>query len=154
MAWFAPLIPSDPQALAALDYFLHGLHFILIAFVVTGWMFASLRRLHLLVLGIVWLSWLGLGLYVRNFGYCLLTDWQWQVKTALGETNLPPSYLEYLYWRLTGSDVDNEVMSWIAAIVLVLSTLLSLAANRREDEDEDEEPATIPPIALKLKRLP
>ncbi len=131
MPWLTPLIPDDPQALAALDWLLHVMHLAVIIFVMTGWMLRRLRRLHLAVLAVVWFSWLALGLYVGNLGYCLLTDWQWQVKAALGEVYLPPSYPEYLYWRLTGGDIADRLMAFVAAAVLIGCTLVSLWLNLR-----------------------
>jgi len=131
MSWFPLFIPSDQQKLVLLDWFLHGLHLVIIIFVLTGWMIGLLRRMHLAALAIVWLSWLGLGLYVGNLGYCILTDWQWQVKAALGENYLPPSYLEYIYWRITRENIDDILISWGAAVVLLICTLISLHLNYR-----------------------
>lgn len=132
MPWFAPLIPEDPQALAVLDWALHGLHLAVIGFVLTGWLFPRLRRWHLALLAVVWFCWLALGLYVGNLGYCALTDWQWQVKTALGETGLPPSYPEYLYQRLTGGDLHDGLVAWSAAVTLLICTWGSLYLNFRK----------------------
>ena len=36
----------------------------------------------------------------------MLTDWQWRVKWALGERDLPGSYIEYLLRSLWPEDID------------------------------------------------
>lgn len=75
----------------------------------TFWMsFRTLRIAQVSVL-LTLVSWFGFGLFY-GFGYCFLTDWHWQIKEKLGQTNLPPSYIKYILDKVTG-------MSWDAALV-------------------------------------
>lgn len=131
MPWFTNILPSDLAELHLWDSALRFLHAALVIFLVSGWAIRPIRRLHLYVVGIVWASWLGLGLYVGHLGYCVITDLQWQVKQKLGETPLPRSYIEYEYQRLGGGGIDNTLMAWVVAGIFLAITLLSLWVNFR-----------------------
>ena len=113
---------------AFLDYLFVAFHTGLISFNATGWIWRRTRRWHLLCIVATWASWLGLGL-VYGLGYCPCTDWHWQVKRALGETELPSSYIKYYFDKLTGQEwnaatVDTGVML-AGLVVLVLSIWLN-----------------------------
>jgi hypothetical protein len=74
------------------------LHSLLIVFNLFGWAWQRTRRLNLLLTVGSWLifaPWYGLG-------YCPCTDWHWQVKDALGQTDLPNNYRTYLLYAWTG----------------------------------------------------
>lgn len=131
MPWLDSIIPSDSGSLQLWDVTLRWLHAALVLFLICGWMIARLRRVHLVVVGVVWLGWLGLGLYVGHLGYCVLTDLQWRVKAQLEEQPLPPSYIEYEYQQLGGGDVDNTLVAVLVAVAFVAITLASLWVNRR-----------------------
>lgn len=103
-----------------LDYLFVAIHSGLVLFNLTGWIWASTRRVHLLVIGLTLISWFGLGL-AYGWGYCPCTDWHWQVKRALGETDLPYSYVKYYLDRLTGLD-------WNARFIDAAVLLLGLSA--------------------------
>jgi hypothetical protein len=105
---------------AVLNTFFLVFHASLIAFILTGWIWPRTRRLHLLVMGLTFLSWFGLGLFY-GIGYCPCTDWHWQVKRARGETGLPNSYVKYYLDRLTG-------LSWQQGLVDISVLLIALAA--------------------------
>lgn len=119
------LIPASRDLLAMLDWLLHAAHVGLIAFILGGWLVPAWRGLHLMMIGAVWLCWLGLGFYVGHIGYCILTDWHWQVKTLLGQAHLPSSYIEYLYWQAGGGDIDDTLVAALTAVALILTTCLS-----------------------------
>lgn len=125
MEFFSQLLPEDPQHLLWLDYALNILHFTLVCFVVFGAFFKKLVPVHFPVLLIIWLSWCALGYYLDALGYCPLTDWHWQVKYRQGQVNLPPSYIEYCYGKITGQDVDNALISNITAGVMLVVTIFS-----------------------------
>lgn len=109
---------------AFLDIFFIVFHTTLILFNLTGWIWRKTRRLHLIVILLTLGSWTILGIFF-GFGYCPCTDWHWDVKRRLGETNLPNSYIEYYLDRITPFDWDAGVVD-----VLVLSlTLLALGAS-------------------------
>ncbi len=103
-----------------LDVFFLLLHWLLIVFVLTGWAMKRTRKAHLGLLGLTMLSWLGLGTYY-GFGYCPFTDWHWQVKRKLGESELPSSYVKYYLDSATG-------LNWDGFVVDVSVTAIGLAA--------------------------
>ncbi|MFQ5630881.1 MAG: DUF2784 family protein [bacterium] len=95
--------------LTFLDILLHLAHLILIAFNLFGWLHPKTRRANLICLLLTAGSWFLLGLYY-GIGYCPLTDWQWQIKLQMGETNLPHSYIKYITDRLTDFDFDPLII--------------------------------------------
>jgi hypothetical protein len=116
---------------ALLDYFLVAFHGSLVLFNLTGWIWKRTRRLHLAVISLTFLSWFGLGVFF-GWGYCPLTDWHWQVKGKLGETNLPDSYIKYYMDGLMGVDSLPFAVD-TATLVLALSALvLSCVLNWRD----------------------
>lgn len=117
--------------LAFLDVFFLVFHSALVLFNLTGWIWRRTRRLHLWTIGATVLSWFGLGLFY-GWGYCPCTAWHWDVKRALGETDLPRSYVKYYLDRLTGLSWDPTLVD-AAVVVLGLGALaLSAWLNRRD----------------------
>jgi hypothetical protein len=103
-----------------LDYALDGLHIALLLFNLFGWLSPWLR-LHALMLAATAFSWLVLG-YWYGWGYCVFTDWHWQVKHHLGQVDLPASYISYLlakYLSLTPTPfvVNNATLGCFLASV-------------------------------------
>ena len=115
----------------SLDYGLAAFHGALVLFNLTGWIWAVTRRVHLIVIGLTFLSWLGLGV-IYGWGYCPCTDWHWQVKHALGETDLPYSYVKYYADRLTGLDWDPLIVDAAVLGLGLLALILSLWMNWRD----------------------
>lgn len=89
------------------------------------------RRLHLAVISLTVLSWFGLGMFY-GIGYCPCTDWHWQVKRALGEVELPVSYVKYYLDRFTGLDLDPMAIDVSVAVLGVGALLVSLVLNLRD----------------------
>lgn len=117
-----------------LDIFFVVFHSLLIGFNLIGWIWKKTRRLHLVVLTLTVLSWFGLGAFY-GFGYCPCTDWHWRVKRALGQTDLPASYVKYYLDRLTGIDwspqfVDATVLA-VTLAALGVSAWLNWRDRRR-----------------------
>ena len=81
--------------LLLLDILLTLAHLVLIGFNLFAWLFPKLRRAHLITVAVTAGSWFILGIWFGT-GYCPITDWQWQVKEKLGETNLPASFVKYM----------------------------------------------------------
>lgn len=80
------------------------------------WIPARTRNAHALVVGVTALSWFVLGpLMGRGLGYCVLTDWHWEVKRALGERQLPGSFVTYMFQWI---GVDAE--AWVTELTLTL----------------------------------
>lgn len=84
-----------------LDWFFTALHLIIIGFNLVGWIWRKTRALHFVFVLLTAGSWLILGIWF-GLGYCPITDWQWQLKEKLGETNLPNSFIKYFVDKVTG----------------------------------------------------
>ncbi|MCF7994354.1 MAG: DUF2784 domain-containing protein [Chromatiaceae bacterium] len=121
----------DVSTLRLLDQALFLLHAALVLFILTGWMWARIRRLHLLVVVLTLGSWVGLGVWY-GWGYCPLTDWHWQVKAALGETGLPASYIKYYADALTGTSWNPMLIDvWVVGLALA-ALVVSAVLNERD----------------------
>ena len=114
-----------------LDILLHFAHLALIAVNLFGWILPRLRRINLICLLLTGGSWFVLGLWY-GIGYCPLTDWQWQIKLARGETDLPNSYIKYLIDHLTGLNAAPAVIDLSTAVAFFLALTISLVLNIRD----------------------
>lgn len=114
-----------------LDYFFVIFHFSLILFNLTGWIWHKTRKLHLFVISTTIFSWVGLGIFY-GWGYCPCTDWHWQVKGALGETELPTSYIKYYLDKVSGVSWDPFTVDILTAGLGIAALLISLIVNYRD----------------------
>jgi hypothetical protein len=116
---------------ALLDVFFVVFHSVLVLFNLVGWAWRRTRRVHLITIGLTVLSWFGLGVFF-GWGYCPCTDWHWQVKRALGERNLPNSYIKYYLDRLSGVDWDPAVVDFLVVATTLAALGLSVWLNGRD----------------------
>ena len=114
-----------------LDYLFVVFHGSLIVFILTGWIWSKTRRFHLLVMTLTFSSWVGLGFFY-GFGYCPSTDWHWRVKEALGETDLPDTYVKYYLDRVTGLDWPPVLVHALILVFAVTALGVSVALNWRD----------------------
>jgi hypothetical protein len=113
-----------------LDVFLLVFHAALVLFNVTAWAWRRTRRAHLVTISATILSWTALGLFY-GFGYCPLTDWHWDVKRALGERDLPNSYIAY-YLERAGLDWDPSIVDAVVLVVTLTAFALSIWLTVRD----------------------
>lgn len=111
-----------------LDFFFTIFHLFIVGFNLLGWIWKGTRRLHFVLVLFTAGSWLILGVWY-GLGYCPVTDWQWQIKEHLGETNLPNSFIKYYADKLTGSDVSADLIDGATAIGFAIAALLSVYLN-------------------------
>lgn len=108
-------------------------HSVLIVFNLFGWAWPKTRRLHLLSILLTAASWVALAPWF-GLGYCPCTDWHWQIKETLGQTDLPNNYLTYLFYAWFGleiADADAERLAYLClAPALVASIYLNLRDHR------------------------
>lgn len=107
------------------DIFYTLLHFLIIGFNLLGWIWKATRQAHLYAVWVTAGSWLLLGIWF-GLGYCPITDWQWDVKTKLGERNLPNSFIKYQADRLFNRNFSPVLIDWITAVSFTLVTLLAI----------------------------
>lgn len=116
------------MSLMVLDFLLTILHLIIIGFNLLGWIFRPTRRAHfwfaMLTLG----CWTILGIWY-GLGYCPITDWQWSVKTQLGEQNLPGSFIKYFADKLTGLNINSELIDALTLGFFLIAIVCSIKLN-------------------------
>ena len=115
--------------ISILSLLLHGVHLFIIIFSVIGWMIPALRPYHLLLCLMIASSWFVLGAN-KGWGYCLVTDWQWNLMRRMGRTDLPSSYMPLLYRSITGHEGDDKRIELVTRSVFSCSFLASLVVNR------------------------
>jgi len=113
-----------------LDIFFTVFHTSLVIFNLFGWIWKKTRRLNLICLLVTAGSWLILGIFY-GFGYCPLTDWHFNILRNLGYTDLPTSYLSFLFTRLTGLPIDQSLVDGITLGGLIIALLISIYLNFR-----------------------
>lgn len=122
-------------------------HTALVVFNVFGWAVPRWRRANLITLLLTAASWFGLGIFY-GLGYCPFTDWHWSVLRALGETDLPRSYIQYLVMRLLGLSVDAALVDTAVALgffgALLVSTLVNVRDTRRRMQRRASESKAYP----------
>ena len=111
-----------------LDIILFISHLVIMGFNLIGWIWQKTRRLHLFVVVATLFSWLGLGLWY-GLGYCFLTDWEWNIKRALGERNLPHSFTQYLSDNVFGLYLNTRLVDVLTVGFFILAILLALWVN-------------------------
>lgn len=119
------------------DFGLHIVNFLfytfhtgLIIFNLFGWILPRMRKLNLISLLVTFGSWSLLGLW-KGWGYCFLTDWHYQVLRALGENDLPSSYISFLVEKVTGKLPNAHLVDLFTVGLAVLALLCSLWVNFR-----------------------
>lgn len=111
-----------------LDVVFTLLHVVVIVFNLVGWIWKITRKFHLIALAATLFSWLILGIKY-GLGYCFLTDWHWEIKAKLGETNLPNSFIKYLFDQYTFMNVSAENADFITMITIIFVILITIYVN-------------------------
>ncbi len=120
--------------LKALDIFFTVFHTLFILFNLFGWMSRRFARWNFITLMLTFISWTLLGVFY-GFGYCPFTDWHWSVLRQLDYGNLPPSYIQFIIYRLTGwlppADITDALT--VAGLILALgaSVYVNFIKNRK-----------------------
>lgn len=116
------------MSLQLLDYFYTIIHLLIIGANLFAWIWPKTRKIHLYIAGITLFCWLVLGIWY-GIGYCPITDWQWQVKEKLGETNLPNSFVKYYLDMLTGKDIPDTTVDIITLGSFLIAIICSIKVN-------------------------
>jgi hypothetical protein len=111
-----------------LDILLTLVHLAIVFFNLFGWIPKKWRKAHFISIVLTAASWFILGIWF-GFGYCPFTDWQWQVKEKLGETNLPPNFVEYFAEKITGRDFSPTLVSNVIAYSFAAAAIISIYVN-------------------------
>ena len=116
------------MSLVVLDYFLTILHLFIIGFNLLGWIWQKTKRLHFWFAMTTLGCWTILGIWF-GLGYCPITDWQWNVKTELGEQNLPASFIKYFADKITHSNVNSDLIDALTLLFFVIAIICSVKVN-------------------------
>ena len=114
--------------LSLLNLLLTILHLFIILFNLFGWIPVFTRRAHLACIIITAACWFVLSIWF-GIGYCPITEWQWQIKERLGETNLPASFVTYYGEKITGRELNEETINTLTAVCFGLAVIMSLYVN-------------------------
>jgi hypothetical protein len=111
-----------------LDVLFTIIHLAIIGFNLFGWMWPAARRVHLVSIVLTAACWFILGIWF-GVGYCPITDWQWQVKEKLGESDLPESFIKYFADKVTGENFAVGFTNYITLASFAIAALLSVYMN-------------------------
>src|SRR5690242_3408070 len=114
-----------------LNIFFFVFHTAFTLFNITGWMFRKTRKWNLITLLLTAFSWFFLGIWY-GWGYCLCTDWHWQVREKLGYHDNQNSYIQFLLEKLTGAGVNYELVEKATLIVFLISFTMSIWLNIKD----------------------
>jgi hypothetical protein len=89
-----------------------------------GWIWKKTRIFNLLTLLLTGLSWFGLGFWY-GWGYCLCTDWHWDVREKMGLIDQSYSYVHFLLLKLTGVYFNIRLVEVSTLIIFILSIIIS-----------------------------
>lgn len=118
-----------------LNIFFFVFHTLLTLFNITGWLFRATRKWNLITLLLTAFSWFVLGIWY-GWGYCLCTDWHWQVREQLGYHDQQNSYIHFLLLKLTGINFNENLVNNATLIIFLLSLTLSIWLNIRDRKNK------------------
>ena len=114
-----------------LNIFFFVFHTVWTLFNVVGWMFPATRKWHLLTLLLTALSWFVLGIWF-GWGYCVCTDWHWQVRNNLGYNDESHSYIHFLILKLTGIHLSPTLVDNATLVIFIIAVIMSVWLNIRD----------------------
>ena len=123
------LVPMWYQFLNIFFFIFHSLFTI---FNMVGWIFPVTRKLHLITLSLTAFSWFVLGIWF-GWGYCVCTDWHWNIREKLGYHDRSNSYIHFLILKLTGANLSQRLVETSTAIIFLVCVTMSIWLNRRDN---------------------
>ena len=112
--------------LHVLDILLTLFHLVIIGFNLFGWIWKP--RLHLVLVLLTAGCWFILGIWF-GWGYCPVTDWEWQIKEKLGEQDLPNSFIKYYADKISGQSINSALIDTLTAVCFFTAALISVYIN-------------------------
>jgi hypothetical protein len=114
-----------------LNIFFFVFHTVFMAFNCLGWIWKRTRVWHLVTVALTALSWFGMGCWY-GWGYCICTDWHWQVRERLGYPDHQESYTHLLIRGVTGADLPPVLVNIVTVGVFALVVVLTVILNARD----------------------
>lgn len=118
-----------------LNIFFFVFHTAFTIFNLSGWAFRKTMNLHLATIILTALSWFVLGIWY-GWGYCVCTDWHWQVRNAMGIHDQSNSYIHFLISKLTGIDFNRILVERATLILFLLSFMLNIIFRFRNRQKQ------------------
>lgn len=112
------------------NIFFFVFHTLFTLFNVIGWAFSRTRRLHLFTMLLTAFSWFVLGIWY-GWGYCFCTDWHWDVREKLGYEDRSGSYIHFLLLKISGFNLNPQLVERATLVIFILCLVLSLWYNRK-----------------------
>ena len=116
------------MSLMVLDFLFTILHLFIIGFNLLGWIFKTTRKTHFWFVMATLGCWIILGFWF-GFGYCPITDWQWHIKTQLGEQNLPDSFIKYFADKVFNSNINADLIDALTLIFFLIPIVCTIKVN-------------------------
>ncbi|HUR67114.1 MAG TPA: DUF2784 domain-containing protein [Chitinophagaceae bacterium] len=113
-----------------MNIFFFIFHTVFTLFNMVGWIFPKTRKLHLITCLLTGASWFILGIWY-GWGYCLCTDWHWEVREAMGIHDRSESYIHFLILKVTGKDLEPQFVENITLIIFLICFGLTVYLNIR-----------------------
>ena len=113
-----------------LNIFFLVFHTLWMVFNCLGWIWKKTRLWHLGTVTLTALSWFGMG-YWYGWGYCICTDWHWQVRARLGYPE-DRTYTHMLILAVTGLDLSPELADIITGGIFAIVVVLTIVLNARD----------------------
>lgn len=123
--------------LAFLDIAFIIFHTALIVFNGVGWMFLAFRKWHLVSISLTAFSWFGLGFWF-GWGYCICTDWHWQIRQHLGIETISNSYIHYLIFKATGLNLSVLLVDAVTVVLFFAIAAISIRLNLKDKRNVNE----------------
>jgi len=117
--------------LKILDILLFSIHVLVVFGNLFGWIWKKTRRAHLFLVILTMISWFVLGIW-KGWGYCVLTDWEWDIKRELGETQLPSSFTAYLANNIFGLGWSRALVDSLTLAGLIVAIIGAAVMNFRD----------------------
>ena len=114
-----------------LNIFFFIFHTLLTLFNMFAWIPVRLRKWNLITLLLTAGSWFILGIWY-GWGFCLCTEWHWQVREQLGYHDQSTSYIHFLVLKLTGADLDPVFVERATLAGFIIALILSIGLNVRD----------------------
>jgi len=114
-----------------LDIFFFTFHTVVVLFNIFGWLIPRWRLANLIVLSLTAFSWFILGIWY-GWGYCICTDWHWQVREMLGYHDMSTSYIHFLILKITNVDLSVSLVDTVTTIGFFSAIAINTYLNVRK----------------------
>lgn len=131
------MISSLPTwSLYAFDVLFFVVHTALIVFNLFGWVWAPTRWLHFICISATLFSWVVMGAFY-GFGYCLCTDWHFQVRRSLGWPVFGHTYLQLMAQVFLGIEMSQTVSNFLAGggLLFILMAMVAVWIRQRRQQE-------------------